>query len=468
MSAAPPPPGAPEPQPAADAPTLPPRPQDTATQPPGVPAPPAPGDVPEHIGRYRVERLLGQGGMGAVYLAHDPQLDRPVALKVPRGGPAADRFLREARAAAAVRHPNICPIYDLGEANGVRYLCLAYVRGEPLSRRVGPGRPLPVAEAVALVRTVARAMHEAHRHGVIHRDLKPANILIDESGQPVVMDFGLARPLTPLATQLTATGDVMGTPAYMPPEQIEGDVLRMGPACDIYSLGVILYELLTGTVPFHGDLIALATQVVADPPPPPSRHRPDLDQRLDNIVLKALAKHPDDRWPTMAAFADALDTFLRGDPAAAATAGLTLRIAGTPYAYRADPRQEVVTVGRQRRRPDSPPGEGNGFVLRVTGNDELSLRISRRHLKVHRTPAGYEVTDHSRAGTWLNGRPLPSGVAEPLAHGDRLTIAGVLTLKVLLDAPRAASTLSQVDLPAAGGPGRVILEATLGDMVTLE
>jgi serine/threonine protein kinase len=311
-------------------------------------------------------------------------------------------------------------------------------------------------------------MHEAHRHGVIHRDLKPGNILIDEAGQPVVMDFGLARPLTPLATQLTAAGDIMGTPAYMPPEQIEGDITRMGPACDIYSLGVILYELLTGTVPFHGDLIALASQITADPPPPPSRHRPDLDQKLDVICLKALAKHPDDRWPTMAAFADALDSFLRGDPAAGAATGLILRVAGTPYAYRADPRQGVVTVGRQRRRHDSPPGEGNDFVLRVTGNDELSLRISRRHLEVHRTPAGYEVTDHSRAGTWLNGRPLAPGVAEPLAHGDRLTVAGVLTLKVLLDNPSATGTLPEVDLPTADRMGRIVLEATLGDMVTLD
>jgi pSer/pThr/pTyr-binding forkhead associated (FHA) protein len=220
-------------------------------------------------------------------------------------------------------------------------------------------------------------------------------------------------------------------------------------------------------VPFHGDLIALATQVVADPPPPPSRHRSGLDQRLDLICLKALAKHPDDRWVSMAAFADALDDALRGEGVAPASA-LTLRVAGTPFAYQADPRQAVVTVGRQKRRPDSPPDEGNDFVLRVTDDDALSLRISRRHLEVRRTPAGYVVTDYSRAGTALNGRPLPPGAAVPLVHGDRLTVAGVLTLKVLLDGPRAESTVSHVDLPAADGPGRVILEASLGDMVTLE
>jgi serine/threonine protein kinase len=408
--------------------------------------------------------------MGAVYLAHDPQLDREVALKVPRltGGQAAARFLREARAAAALRHPNVCPIYDLGNADGTPFLCLAYVRGEPLSRRVGPSRPLPVAEAVGIVRTVARAMHEAHRLGIIHRDLKPANVMIDEAGQPVVMDFGLARPCTPLATQLTAAGDVMGTPAYMPPEQVEGAVACMGPACDIYSLGIILYELLTGTVPFHGDLIALTTQIVADPPPPPTRHRPDLDPRLDALCLRALAKHPDDRWPSMAAFADALDAFLRGDSISGAGVGLTLRVAGTPFAYRAAAGQGVVTVGRQRRRPDSPPGEGNDFVVRVTGDDAQSLRISRRHLDIHRTADGYSVTDHGRGGTLLNGRPLPPEVPTPLAHGDRLSLAGVLTLDVLLDNPDSAGTLPEVDLPAGDDrTARVVLEATLGDLVTL-
>jgi len=447
------------PPPAPDAPTLPP-----AT----VPAAGGAAAVPPTIGRYHVVRLLGEGGMGAVYLAHDPQLDRDVALKVPRptGSQTKARFLREARAAAALCHPNICPIYDLGEADGVRFLCLAYVRGEPLSRRISPGRPLPVAEAVAVVRTVARAMHEAHRRGIVHRDLKPANVMIDEAGQPVVMDFGLARDCTPLATQLTAAGDVMGTPAYMPPEQIEGDVARMGPACDIYSLGVILYELLTGAVPFRGDLIALATQIVADPPAPPSRHRSGLDPRLDAICLKALAKRPEDRWPTMAAFADALDDLLYGPVAGG---GLTLRIAGTSFAYRADPRQDVITVGRQKRRPDSPPGEGNDFVVRVTGDDALSLRISRRHLEIRRTPGGYAVTDHGRAGTLLNGAPLPPGTAAPLAHGDRLAVAGVLTLEVLLDDVNRTAAAPTLDMPVGENQAaRLLLEATTGDIVTLD
>jgi serine/threonine protein kinase len=441
-------------------------PPDISTLSPASPPPIA--GIPAQIGRYRVERLLGEGGMGAVYLAYDPQLDRPVALKVSRltGTQADARFQREAQAAAALRHPNICPIYDLGEADGVRYLCLPFVRGEPLSRRVG--RPWPTADAVELVRTLARAMHEAHRNGVVHRDLKPSNVMLDETGRPVIMDFGLARPCSPLATQLTAAGDILGTPAYMPPEQIEGDVERIGPACDIYALGVILYELLTGTVPFHGgDLLMLAAQVVADLPAPPSRRRPGLNPRLDTVCLTALAKRPERRWPSMAAFADALDDLLVGGPAAGPD--LTLRVAGTPFAYRADPQRAVVAIGRQRRKLDSPPGEGNDFVLRVTGDDALSLRISRRHLTIARTPAGYAVTAHGSGGTAHNGQPLQPGEPAPLVPGDRLTVAGVLTLEVLFDAPAGAAAAPTVDLPAGEDQAaRLLLEATTGDMVSFE
>jgi serine/threonine protein kinase len=449
-----------------EGPTLPPRPPPiSATVLPG----PVRAGIPSRIGRYRVERLLGEGGMGAVYLAHDPELDRAVALKIPRltGTQADARFLREARAAAALRHPNICPIHDLGEADGVRYLCLAYIRGETLSSRIGAGQLLPFADAVALVATIARAMYEAHRLGVIHRDLKPSNIMIDEAGRPVVMDFGLARPCTPLATQLTAAGEVLGTPAYMPPEQIEGAAERIGPACDIYALGIILYELLTGVVPFHGDLVALASQIVTDSPVPPSRRRLGIDSRLDAICLKALAKLPKERWPSMAAFADALDAVL--DRAPAAGPALSLRIVGSPFAYRADARQGVVTIGRQRRRPDGPPDVGNDFVVRVTGNDELSLRISRRHLEIARTPTGFAVTAHGRGGTEHNGRPLPSCQPVPLSSGDRLVIAGALTLEVLFNIPDAGMAAATIDLPASEDfAARLLLEATTGDIVSLE
>ena len=355
----------------------------------------------------------------------------------------------------------------LARPTGSAYLCLAYVRGEPLSRRIGAGRSMSPAEAVGLVATIAGAMQEAHSRGIIHRDLKPSNIMIDEAGQPMVMDFGLARPCTPLATQLTTTGEIVGTPAYMSPEQIEGAVERIGPACDIYSLGIIFYEMIIGTVPFHGDLVALASQIVTDSPVPPSRRCPGLDSRLDQICLKALAKRPEERWPSMAAFAAALDAIF--ERSAASGPGLTLRIAGTPFAYRAEARQTVVTVGRQRRRPDSLSNEGNDFVIRVTGDEALSLRVSRRHLEIARTPTGYAVTAHGRAGTEHNGRPCPPGEPVPLASGDRLAVAGVLTLEVLFDAVTCGAASPTIDLQAGeDAAARLLLEATRGDLVQME
>jgi serine/threonine protein kinase len=427
------------------------------------PAAATPGGMRTQIGRYQIVRKLGEGGMGAVYLAHDPQLDRPVAIKLPRAVACDPRVLREARAAAALRHPNICPIFDMGEDCGQPYLCMAYIRGETLAAQLARLGVPPVDNAVALVRKLALAMHEAHRLNILHRDLKPANIMIDEHGEPVIMDFGLARSCTPLATQLTAAGVILGTPAYMPPEQIEGDPARIGPACDIYSLGVILYELLTGTVPFHGDFMALAMQVAADTPKAPSQRKPGLDARLDAVVLKALEKDPARRWPSMSAFADALQS-----PAAATAATLTLHIAGTPYAYRAEPNQNVVTVGRQRRKPDSPPDEGSDFFVRVAGNDESSLRISRRHLEFVRTPDGWSVIHRGRTPTERNGVALAPSIPTPLIPGDRLSLCGVVTLFVDFDSPGGAR-VSEVTLPPdENRAAQLLLDATRGDMVHLE
>jgi serine/threonine protein kinase len=426
--------------------------------------------------------------MGAVYLAHDTQLGRPVALKIPfLNGPDAEnaraRFLREARAAAALRHPGICPIYDLGEIDGIPYLTMALINGQPLTRKVGRSNPLPVVEALTLVQAVALALQAAHDAGVIHRDLKPANILIDEHGEPIVMDFGLARRDDPVSTHLTQEGQVLGTPVYMPPEQIEGNVAAMGPACDVYSLGVVLYELLTGTVPFQGDLLALASQITLDPPQPPSLIRPEIDRRLDDLCLKALAKKPGERWPSMKAFATAVASCLgtlaptpaiaqAPSPLRPPSAGpaLTLRIEGTPFAYRPAHDREVVTVGRQRRRPDDPIDHGNDLVLRVAANDALSARISRRHFEVRRVGDIYFVVDRSKAGMLLNGQPIPKHLPTPVQTGDRLLVAGVITLAVLLQTDAAGvAAPAVVEVPAVTQPDdRVVIEASLGDMVTLE
>jgi serine/threonine protein kinase len=426
--------------------------------------PPAAGPL-AHVGRYRIERKLGEGGMGAVFLAHDPELDRRVAIKLPRTKSNDARFQREARTAAKLRHPNICPIYDLGEANGQPFLCMAFIGGETLAARLRRTGTPPIPDAVAIVHTVAQAMQAAHELGIVHRDLKPGNIMIDEAGQPIVMDFGLARDCTPLATQLTAAGDVLGTPAYMPPEQIEGDIARMGPACDIYSLGVILYELLTGIVPFQGDMLSLAMQIVADPPTPLSRKNPRVSPALEGACMKALAKLPQDRWPSMAAFSDALDDQLQEQPAGPR---LTLHVAGSPIVYRAGAGQSSVTVGRQRHKPGAPRDEGNDFVVRVADNEEMSLRISRRHVELVRTASGWSVISRGSAGTEHNGQALPSGIPVPLTPGDRLSLAGVLVLFVEFE-PVGGTTVPVADLPAdESRAARLLLEATQGDLLNVD
>jgi predicted Ser/Thr protein kinase len=311
------------------------------------------GALPAGFGRYRIEKVLGKGGMGAVYLAYDTQLDRHVALKVPTfaqdEGEQRERFFREARAAAVLRHPNLCPVYDIGEHEGVYYLTMAYIEGKPLSDYVGADRPLPPRQAAGIVRQMALALQEAHEHGIIHRDLKPSNVLISPKQEPIITDFGLARRAASQDERLTHSGAVMGTPAYMPPEQVNGDVAAMGPGCDIYALGVILYELLTGRRPFEGPLGSLMAQIIMDPPPPPTRFRPQLDAALEAICLKALAKKPQDRYPSMRAFALALEAWLAGKPVAVSKEPATRAWSPEPLLVEAVPMATLVTPTATRR-----------------------------------------------------------------------------------------------------------------------
>ncbi len=279
--------------------------------------------LPRRFGRYRVLEQLGQGAMGTVYLVRDTQLRRQVALKVPHVRPGEadgtpdrrvlDRFYREAHAAAILRHPNLCPVYDVGQIDGIPYLTMAYIRGRPLSRYIDRNPPLSHRWVAVLVRKLALALQAAHDKGVIHRDLKPSNVMICASCEPMIMDFGLAWRLDRWGSdeRLTRIGMVLGTPAYISPEQLSGRVEDLGPRCDVYSLGVILYELLTGRCPFEGPEAVVLAQVLFVEPERPSSHRPDLDPLLEAICLKAIAKREDERYATMNELAAALGEYLR-------------------------------------------------------------------------------------------------------------------------------------------------------------
>src|SRR5262245_39378143 len=279
-----------------------------------------PSAVPEtlqNLGRYRVLNRLGHGGMGPVWLAEDTQLQRRVALKIPQipdddRGDWLARFYREARAAAGIHHSHLCPVYDVGEIDGVHFLTMAYVEGEPLSARIAQRRePWSVSEAATLLHKLALAIHVAHQQGIVHRDLKPANIMINRQGEPVIVDFGLARRADAEDATLTRLGELLGTPAYMSPEQVEGVVEKIGPQSDLYNLGVIFFELLTGRRPYQGSAAAVLGQILRDPAPPPSNFRAGLDARVEAICCRLLARKPSDRYESGLALGEALDRYLR-------------------------------------------------------------------------------------------------------------------------------------------------------------
>jgi formylglycine-generating enzyme required for sulfatase activity len=275
----------------------------------------------QSFGRYQLVRQLGSGGMGSVWLAHDRELDRSVAIKVPRLDPfdttGRERFRQEGRAAARLEHPNIARVYEVGEVEGTPYLAMEYVPGQTLAEKLS-AKPVSVQEAVRLAIAIARGLQCAHTAGVIHRDLKPANILLHQSPhdssnsaslEPKITDFGLARRLDD-PTGLTHTGAVLGTPAYMSPEQADGNWDSVGPASDQFSLGVVLYEMLTGQRPYKVHLGELNKRAFQTPPMPPSRVRPSAAPMPDAIVCRTLAKEPAERFPSVGQLADELESWL--------------------------------------------------------------------------------------------------------------------------------------------------------------
>ncbi len=273
---------------------------------------------PKEFGRYELIEEVGRGGMGVVYRARQKTLNATVALKVVRSSQFASadeirRFYAEARAAASLRHPNIVCVHDVGECLGQHYLTMDFVEAGSLADKLAAG-PLDPHEAAELLLTIARAVDYLHRHQIVHRDLKPSNIMLDDQGIPFVTDFGLAKVFDGDSAQ-TASGTIIGTPSYMAPEQAAGNTAKVSPQSDVYSLGAILYEMLTGRPPFtESNPLDTLLQVLESTPEPLRKRHPKIPGDLEAICLRCLEKKPQDRFASAEELAAELDHFLKGEP----------------------------------------------------------------------------------------------------------------------------------------------------------
>ncbi len=286
----------------------------------------------KQFGPYRIVEPLGEGGMAAVYKAYQPGIDRYVAIKVLPKNLANDpqflaRFDREAKVLAKLQHPHILPIHDYGQAESYTYIVMPLVKSGTMTDILN-GEPLPLPQIQKMMAQIGDALDYAHAQGIVHRDIKPSNVLIDERGNCLLTDFGIAK-LVESEADLTGTGGIIGTPSYMSPEQAKG--LKLDGRSDIYSLGIILYEMAVGRVPFKAETPqAVNVKHQYDPLPLPHTLNPNLPENVERVILKALAKEPDDRYPTTTAMVEALEAAIKTAPPAPDPAATVIAQAETP------------------------------------------------------------------------------------------------------------------------------------------
>lgn len=317
-------------------------------------------------GRYRLDQLIGEGGMAVVYRGYDLVLGRVVAVKLLREQFGSDqnfllRFNREAQSAARLTHPHIANVYDVGHDRDTHYIVMEYVNGPNLKDLIRRQGPFTVEGAAFILQQVAEALDAAHRHGLVHRDVKPQNILVDENGQAKVVDFGIAKGLSD--SNLTEAGTGMGTVHYVSPEQARGE--RATPASDIYSTGIVLYEMLTKQLPFDADTpVGVAMQHVSAVPPSPREFNPSIPPAVEDIVMRALAKNPNERYPTASALAAALDRWEEAPAEYQSTRVLSAAgaVGAVSRPVRPEPRVRAVMAGAVAGRLVAHIRESSRFV----------------------------------------------------------------------------------------------------------
>lgn len=341
---------------------------------------------PFQLGRYEIVAEIGKGAMGVVYRANDPMLNRTVAIKTINMEEAEAenegvaeyeaRFYTEAKAAGGLNHPNIVIVYDIGKSGKLVYMAMEYIEGRELRELLADGKPLPVVQAVDIAAQVAEGLAYAHQHQVVHRDVKPANILITSEGRAKLADFGIARMRS--AETRTQTGIILGSPKYISPEQVVGK--RADHRSDIFSLGVILYQCLTGATPFNGEgLSALMYQITNHDPAPPSSANPQVPVMLDYIIAKVLAKAPEARYQSAADFANDLrECRLQmegGSHTLAASLSATRPIPIAPAAAPALVPAEAERVPAEETTTQSAPTKG---ISRAFDSHEATARLMRQ------------------------------------------------------------------------------------------